>query len=115
MSWFLTCGNQPNEAQWPQELGFATSVRLQLTTGTLVMSAQAPTLTGPGPEESIESSNPRRPVYQTETTGTYWGDVREAAKVGAPFTPPPPHCTSSVGRDSRLSSNHAAKAENIVR
>ena len=45
------------------------------------MSAQAPTLTGPGPEEHTESSNPRRPVYQTETTGTFWGDVREAAKV----------------------------------
>jgi hypothetical protein len=24
---------------------------------------------------------PRRPIYQTETTGNYWVDVREAFKV----------------------------------
>jgi len=33
------------------------------------------------PPPGTYSSAPRRPIYQTETTGTYWTDVREAFKV----------------------------------
>lgn len=33
------------------------------------------------PPPGTYSSTPRRPIYQTETTGNYWVDVREAFKV----------------------------------
>ncbi|KAI0283936.1 hypothetical protein BGY98DRAFT_911224 [Russula aff. rugulosa BPL654] len=32
------------------------------------------------PPPGTYSSTPRRPIYQTETTGNYWADVREAFK-----------------------------------
>ncbi len=35
----------------------------------------------PNPPPGTHSPTPRRPIYQTETTGNYWADVREAAKV----------------------------------
>ncbi len=35
----------------------------------------------PNPLPGTYSSSPRRPIYQTETTGNYWTDVREAFKV----------------------------------
>ncbi|KAI0004557.1 hypothetical protein BJV74DRAFT_762988 [Russula compacta] len=35
---------------------------------------------GPNPPPGTYSSAPRRPIYQTETTGNYWVDVREAFK-----------------------------------
>lgn len=35
----------------------------------------------PNPPPGTYSSTPRRPIYQTETTGSYWADVREAFKV----------------------------------
>jgi hypothetical protein len=35
----------------------------------------------PNPPTGTHSSAPRRPIYQTETTGNYWVDVREAFKV----------------------------------
>jgi hypothetical protein len=35
----------------------------------------------PNMPPGTSSSTPRRPIYQTETTGNYWGDVREAFKV----------------------------------
>ena len=36
------------------------------------------------PPPGTYSSTPRRPIYQTETTGNYWADVREAFKVQSP-------------------------------
>jgi hypothetical protein len=35
----------------------------------------------PNPPPGTTSSTPRRPIFQTETTGDYWSDVREAFKV----------------------------------
>lgn len=35
----------------------------------------------PNPTPGTTSSTPRRPIFQTETTGNYWSDVREAFKV----------------------------------
>jgi hypothetical protein len=35
----------------------------------------------PNPPPGTHSPTPRRPIYQTETTGNYWADVREAFKV----------------------------------
>ncbi|KAF8478100.1 hypothetical protein DFH94DRAFT_634042 [Russula ochroleuca] len=34
----------------------------------------------PNPPPGTHSPTPRRPIYQTETTGNYWADVREAFK-----------------------------------
>ena len=39
------------------------------------------------PPPGTYSSTPRRPIYQTETTGNYWVDVREAFKVRPILTP----------------------------
>ena len=35
----------------------------------------------PSPPPGTTSTTPRRPIFQTETTGDYWSDVREAFKV----------------------------------
>jgi len=35
----------------------------------------------PNPPPGAHNSTPRRPIYQTETTGNHWTDVREAFKV----------------------------------
>jgi hypothetical protein len=35
----------------------------------------------PNPPPGTHNPTPRRPIYQTETTGNYWADVREAFKV----------------------------------
>ncbi len=35
----------------------------------------------PSEDPGTTSSTPRRPIFQTETTGDYWSDVREAFKV----------------------------------
>jgi len=34
----------------------------------------------PNPPPGTYNPTPRRPIYQTETTGNYWADVREAFK-----------------------------------
>ncbi|KAH8998619.1 hypothetical protein EDB92DRAFT_1933018 [Lactarius akahatsu] len=34
----------------------------------------------PSEDPGTTSSTPRRPIFQTETTGNYWSDVREAFK-----------------------------------
>ncbi|KAI0300320.1 hypothetical protein BC826DRAFT_1090342 [Russula brevipes] len=34
----------------------------------------------PKPAPGAHGAAPRRPIYQTETTGNYWADVREAFK-----------------------------------
>ncbi|KAH9980315.1 hypothetical protein BGW80DRAFT_1163999 [Lactifluus volemus] len=39
----------------------------------------------PNPPPGTSSSVPRRPIYQTETTGNYWTDVREAFQRLSPF------------------------------
>ena len=41
------------------------------------------------PPLGTTSPTPRRPIFQTETTGDYWSDVREAFKV-RPRPPIPP-------------------------
>jgi len=38
----------------------------------------------PNPPPGTTSSTPRRPIFQTETTGDYWSDVREAFKRLSP-------------------------------
>ncbi|KAH9969555.1 hypothetical protein BC827DRAFT_1160889 [Russula dissimulans] len=38
----------------------------------------------PNPLPRTTSAAPRRPIYQTETTGNYWADVREAIKRVSP-------------------------------
>ena len=44
----------------------------------------------PNPTPGTTSSTPRRPIFQTETTGNYWSDVREAFKVRRRSMRPPP-------------------------
>jgi len=38
----------------------------------------------PNPPPGTTSPTPRRPIFQTETTGNYWSDVREAFKRLSP-------------------------------
>ncbi|KAH9179198.1 hypothetical protein EDB89DRAFT_2063317 [Lactarius sanguifluus] len=38
----------------------------------------------PSEDPGTTSSTPRRPIFQTETTGNYWSDVREAFKRLSP-------------------------------
>jgi len=38
----------------------------------------------PNPPPETHSPTPRRPIYQTETTGNYWADMREAFKRLSP-------------------------------
>ncbi|KAI9465529.1 hypothetical protein BJY52DRAFT_1244516 [Lactarius psammicola] len=38
----------------------------------------------PSEDPGTTSSTPRRPIFQTETTGDYWSDVREAFKRLSP-------------------------------
>jgi cytochrome c oxidase assembly protein subunit 20 len=39
----------------------------------------------PNPPPGTYNPTPRRPIYQTETTGNYWADVREAFKRLSPY------------------------------
>jgi len=39
----------------------------------------------PNPAPGTSSSTPHRPIYETESTGNYWGDVREAFKRLSPY------------------------------
>jgi len=48
----------------------------------------------------------RKPIYQTETTGNHWTDLREAAKVRVPTLP------LIVSRDTLLTSG--GKVEDIA-
>ena len=57
---------------------------------------------------SSDSSTPKRPIYQVETTGSYWGDVREAFKVSGP-----PARVVRVPNCCSLSAQSWVKEENL--
>jgi hypothetical protein len=46
----------------------------------MTATAQQPS-EDPSPPSGTTSATPRRPIFQTETTGDYWSDVRAAFKV----------------------------------
>ncbi|KAI0251969.1 hypothetical protein BJV78DRAFT_1125294 [Lactifluus subvellereus] len=50
------------------------------TSGSPISESERKPSEDPNPPPGTSSSTPRRPIYQTETTGNYWGDVREAFK-----------------------------------
>lgn len=52
-----------------------------MTTTTVTANPERQTSEDLNPPLGTTSPTPRRPIFQTETTGNYWSDVREAFKV----------------------------------